>query len=332
MAEENVAVQDEIEFQPGEADGGMFGDGPPAKKAKHFWPSAKRLIGLLAPEKVLMSIVMVLVVGSVVLTVVAPRILGRAMDVIFNGFLGTSLPAGVPKDVLVEQLRAAGETRQADMLAATDVIPGQGIDFSRLAELIVLVLAMYVVASFLMWANGFLLNRLVMRVVFRLREDIQRKLNRLPLSYFDTRQRGDLMSRVTNDVDNIQAALQQAFSQLVSSLMTVLGITVMMFVVSWQLALIALVALPLSGIVAGVIGVRSQKLFAAQWKHTGALNGHVEESYSGLELIRAYGRGEEMLEEFDSRNDKLFSASFGAQFVSGMIMPAMISSPPWITG
>ena len=323
MAEENVAVQDETEFQPGEADGGMFGDGPPAKKAKHFWPSAKRLIGLLAPEKVLMSIVMVLVVGSVVLTVVAPRILGRAMDVIFNGFLGKSLPAGVPKDVLVEQLRAAGETRQADMLAATDVIPGQGIDFSRLAELIVLVLAMYVVASFLMWANGFLLNRLVMRVVFRLREDIERKLNRLPLSYFDTRQRGDLMSRVTNDVDNIQAALQQAFSQLVSSLMTVLGITVMMFVVSWQLALIALVALPLSGIVAGVIGVRSQKLFAAQWKHTGALNGHVEESYSGLELIRAYGRGEEMLEEFDSRNDKLFSASFGAQFVSGMIMPAM---------
>ena len=323
MAEENVAVQGETEFQPGEADGGMFGDGPPAKKAKHFWPSAKRLIGLLAPEKVLMSIVMVLVVGSVVLTVIAPRILGRAMDVIFNGFLGTSLPAGVPKDVLVEQLRAAGETRQADMLAATDVIPGQGIDFSRLAELIVLVLAMYVVASFLMWANGFLLNRLVMRVVFRLREDIERKLNRLPLSYFDTRQRGDLMSRVTNDVDNIQAALQQAFSQLVSSLMTVLGITVMMFVVSWQLALIALVALPLSGIVAGVIGVRSQKLFAAQWKHTGALNGHVEESYSGLELIRAYGRGEEMLEEFDSRNDKLFSASFGAQFVSGMIMPAM---------
>src|SRR5690606_3792417 len=180
MAEENVAVQDETEFQPGEADGGMFGE-VPAKKAKHFWPSAKRLISLLGPERALMSIVMVLAVASVVLTVIAPRILGKAMDVIFNGFLGSSLPAGVPKDVLVEQLRASGEARQADMLAATDVIPGEGIDFGRLGELILVVLAMYVVASFLMWANGFLLNRLVMRVVFRLREDIERKLNRLPL-------------------------------------------------------------------------------------------------------------------------------------------------------
>ena len=323
MAQEETALaQGDEEYRPTEADGGMFGD-VPAKKAEHFWPSAKRLIGLLRPERVLMSVVMVLVIGSVVLTVIAPRVLGRAMDVIFDGYLGRSLPAGVPKDVLVEQLRASGEGRRADMLAATDVVPGTGIDFERLGELILVVLGLYVIASFLMWANGYLLNKLVMRVVFRLREDIERKLNRLPLSYFDTRQRGDLMSRVTNDVDNIQAALQQAFSQLVSSVMTVLGITVMMFVVSWQLALIALVALPLSGAVAGVIGVRSQKLFAAQWKYTGSLNGHVEESYSGLELIRAYGRGDEMLEEFDSRNDRLFSASFGAQFVSGMIMPAM---------
>nr|WP_235534007.1 ABC transporter ATP-binding protein [Sanguibacter sp. Leaf3] len=303
-------------------DGDMFG-GAPAKKAQHFWPSAKRLVGLLAPERVRMSVVVALVVVSVVLTVIAPRILGRAMDTIFNGVLGSRLPEGVPLEEVVAGARAEGNDQFADLLSNADIVPGQGIDFDRLGQLILVVLGLYVVASFLSWAQGFILNGLVMRVVYRLRQDIEEKINRLPLSYFDTRQRGDLMSRVTNDVDNIQAALQQAFSQLVQSVLTVLGITAMMFIVSWQLALIALIALPLSGVIAGVIGSRSQKLFAAQWKNTGAVNGHVEETYSGLELVRSFGRDEEMLEEFDVRNEKLYEASFGAQFVSGMIMPAM---------
>lgn len=318
----NPEVETADDYTPTEMDGDMFG-GTPGKKAQHFWPSAKRLIGLLRPERTLMSVVIGLVVVSVVLTVVAPRILGRAMDVIFNGFLGRRLDPDVPIDQVIAQARATGNDQYAELLTKAEVVPGVGIDFDRLGQLILVVLGMYVAASFLMWAQGFILNKLVMRVVYRLREDIERKLNHLPLRYFDTRQRGDLMSRVTNDVDNIQAALQQAFSQLVQSVMTVLGIIVMMFVVSWQLALVALVALPLSGVIAGFIGVRSQKLFAAQWKNTGALNGHVEESYSGLELIRAYGRGEEMLTEFDERNEKLYKAAFGAQFVSGMIMPAM---------
>ncbi|MCU6480560.1 ABC transporter ATP-binding protein/permease [Arthrobacter sp. A2-55] len=300
----------------------MFG-GTPAKKAQHFWPSVKRLVGLLRPERAQFSLVVALVAFSVVLTVIAPKILGAAMDVIFNGVLGAGLPAGVPLEQLVAAARAAGHGQYADMLAKTSIIPGQGIDFVQLSRLIAIVLSLYMVASTLMWLQGFLLNALVMRVVFRLREDIERKLNRLPLGYFDTRQRGDLMSRVTNDVDNIQAALQQAFSQLVQSALTVLGIGIMMFIVSWQLALIALIALPLSAIIAGVVGSRSQKLFAAQWKHTGSLNGHVEETFSGLELVRAYGRDAEMLAEFDKRNEQLFKASFGAQFVSGMIMPAM---------
>ncbi|WPF83268.1 ABC transporter ATP-binding protein [Sanguibacter sp. 4.1] len=312
----------EPEYVPTEMDGDMFG-GAPAKKAQHFWPSAKRLVGLLAPERVRMSVVVALVVVSVVLTVIAPRILGRAMDTIFNGVLGSRLPEGVPLEEVVAGARAEGNDQFADLLSNADIVPGQGIDFDRLGQLILVVLGLYVVASFLSWAQGFILNGLVMRVVYRLRQDIEDKINRLPLSYFDTRQRGDLMSRVTNDVDNIQAALQQAFSQLVQSVLTVLGITAMMFIVSWQLALIALIALPLSGVIAGVIGTRSQKLFAAQWKNTGAVNGHVEETYSGLELVRSFGRDEEMLEEFDVRNEKLYEASFGAQFVSGMIMPAM---------
>ncbi|MFC6356337.1 ABC transporter ATP-binding protein [Luethyella okanaganae] len=311
------------EYTPTEADAGMFGGGAATKKAENFWPSAKRLMGLLRPERARFAVVVALVAVSVVLTVIAPKILGLAMDVIFNGVIGSQLPAGVPLDQIVEQTRASGNDQFADLLERANVVPGQGIDFVELGRLILIVLGLYIVASVLMWAQGFLLNALVMRVVYRLREDIEHKLNRLPLSYFDTRQRGDLMSRVTNDVDNIQAALQQAFSQLVQSALTVIGIAAMMFIVSWQLALIALIALPLSAVIAGVIGARSQKLFAAQWKNTGSLNGHVEESYSGLELVRVFGRDEEMLAEFDERNERLYKASFGAQFVSGMIMPSM---------
>jgi ATP-binding cassette subfamily B multidrug efflux pump len=313
---------DDLEYTPTEMDGDMFG-GTPAKKAKHFWPSLKRLLGLLRPERVKFSFVVGIVVVSVVLTVIAPKILGAAMDVIYRGVIGSQLPPGVPLDQQIAQARAAGDDQLADMLAKTNPVPGQGIDFVELSRLIFIVLAIYLVASFLMWAQGYLLNALVMRVVYRLRSDVEAKLNRLPLSYFDTRQRGDLMSRVTNDVDNIQAALQQAFSQLVQSVLTVIGIAIMMFIVSWQLALIALIALPLSGVIAGVIGSRSQRLFTEQWKQTGSLNGHIEESYSGLELVRAFGRDEVMLAEFDERNEKLFTASFGAQFVSGTILPAM---------
>ncbi len=218
------------------------------------------------------------------------------MDVIFNGVLGSQLPAGVPLSQVIEQVRASGNDQFADLLQGTSVVPGEGIDFDTLGRLILTVLAMYTVASVLMWAQGYILNKLVMRVVRGLRQDIEDKLNRLPLRYFDTRQRGDVMSRVTNDVDNVQAALQQAFSQIVQSFLTILGITAMMFIVSWQLALIALIALPLSGVIAGVIGSRSQRLFVAQWKNTGALNGHIEETFSGQEIVRTFGRDKEMLE------------------------------------
>ena len=312
----------EYEFEPTESDGDMFG-GTPAKKAEHFWPSFKRLLGLLRPEWVGMTFVTALVVISVALTVIAPKILGQATDVIFNGAIGASLPKGATLDQVVQGARAAGQDQFADMLAGSGIVPGEGIDFTALGRLLLIVLAMYTVASLLQWWQGYILNALVMRVVYRLRADVETKLNRLPLSYFDTRQRGDLMSRVTNDVDNIQTALQQAFSQLIQSVLMVIGIGIMMFIVSWQLALIALISIPLSGVIAGVIGTRSQKLFKQQWSSTGALNGHIEESYSGLELVRAFGRDAVMLEEFDKRNGTLWKSTVGAQFVSGMIMPAM---------
>ncbi|WP_454697733.1 ABC transporter ATP-binding protein [Arthrobacter humicola] len=312
----------EEEYKPTEADGDMFG-GTPAKKAEHFWPSAKRLMGLLKPEAAGIAVVLAMVTVAVVLNVVAPKILGQAMDVIFGGVVGKQLPSGVSKDQFVDGLRAQGENNFADMIAKMELVPGVGIDFQKLSFLISVVLVMYFVANIFTWLQGYVLNVLVMRVVRKLRDDTEKKLNRLPLNYFDTRQRGDTLSRVTNDVDNIQQALQQAFAQLLSSALTVLGIVIMMFVVSWQLALIALVALPLSGVAAGIIGSRSQKLFAAQWKNTGQLNGQIEESFSGHDLVRVFGRDADILASFDERNEALYKASFGAQFVSGMIMPVM---------
>ncbi|WP_101632696.1 ABC transporter ATP-binding protein [Arthrobacter crystallopoietes] len=300
----------------------MFG-GTPAKKAKHFWPSAKRLFGLLKPEKAAIAVVLAMVIIAVVLNVIAPRVLGNAMDVIFNGAISSNLPAGATQEQVIAGLRAQGQEQFADLLSGMEITPGTGIDFELLGRLIAIVLGMYVVSSLFMWLQGYVLNQVVMRVVYNLRRDVEDKLNRLPLNYFDTRQRGDLLSRVTNDVDNVQQALQQAFAQLIMSALSLIGITVMMFIVSWQLAVIALIALPLSAVGAGLIGARSQKLFAAQWKNTGQLNGHIEESFSGHDLVRVFGREKESLAQFDEKNEELYKASFGAQFVSGMIMPVM---------
>ncbi|WP_435299612.1 ABC transporter ATP-binding protein [Timonella sp. A28] len=301
----------------------VWSEGAPARKAEHFWPSAKRLVGLLSPYKVGMAVVIGMLVVAVVLAVIAPRILGKGMDVIFAGALGLNIPAGTDINVVIEQLRASGDTNQADMLARMDIVPGQGIDFTQLLTYILIVLAMYLVGAFFSWCSGWLLNRLVMKVVYKLRQDVEDKLNRLPLGYFDNKQRGDVLSRVTNDVDNIQNALQQAISQLIQSVLSVIGIIIMMFIVSWQLALIALIALPLSAVAAGVIGSRAQTLFTRQWKTTGALNGQIEESFSGHELMKVFGREKDMVERFRDRNDALYEASFGAQFMSGMIYPVM---------
>lgn len=301
----------------------VMGEGAPPRKAQNFWPAAKRLVGLLSPHKAGIGLVLFLVSAGVILSVIAPRITGKAMDVIFSGVLGKGLPAGVPLTDIVAGLRASGENNQADMLEKMNIIPGQGIDFTKLGEYILIVLLLYVFASLFMWAQGWLLNRLVMRVVFQLRQDVESKIHRLPLSYFDNKQRGDVLSRVTNDVDNIQNALQQAISQLLQALLTVIGIVIMMFVVSWQLAVIALIALPLSALAAGLIGSRAQKMFALQWKTTGRLNGQIEESFSGHDLMKVFGREEDMAEEFAQRNEELFQASYGAQYVSGTIFPVM---------
>ena len=320
-AKTELTDEEIVELQESGA-GDDWGDGP-ARKAKAFWPSAKRLLGLFRTERIGMVVVFAMVLVAVVLNVWAPHVLGKAMDAIFGGLISGQMPAGTSRDQVIAGMRAQGQDQAAEMLSGMDFVPGQGIDFEQLGRLILTVLAMYVVAQTFMWLQGRLLNDLVMRIVYRLRQEIEAKLNRLPLSHFDTRQRGDLLSRTTNDVDNVQQAMQQAFSTLFYSVLTIIGIVGMMFWLSWQLALIALIALPVAGVVVGVIGKRSQQLFTAQWRETGRLNGHIEESFTGHELVTVFGRQEDMAARFDERNEAMYEASFKAQFFSGMIMPIM---------
>ena len=268
----------------------MAGDGfsnKAPRKAKHFWPSAKRLLGLLAPFKAALVAVFVMNAASVLLGVYAPRVMGQAVDVIFTGAMS------------------------------------HGVDFERLRTLILIILGLYVGSSILMWAQGAILNRLTMRAVFDLRERVEAKINRLPLRYFDTRQRGDVMSRTTNDVDNVQQALQQSLSSLFNALLTVVGILVMMFAISWQLALVALLSLPLTGLIMAVVGTRSQKQFTTQWKATGDVNGHVEESFSGHDVALIFGRTDQLRDEFAKRNEELAGAAQKAQFLANSMHPIM---------
>ena len=210
------------------------------------------------------------------------------------------------------------------MVQRLDVTPGVGIDFSLLGEILLVALGLYVISSLLLWWQGYLLNAAVQRSIYRMRNEVQTKINRLPLSYFDRSPRGELLSRVTNDIDNISQALQQTLSQLLTSLLTVVGVVIMMFVVSPLLALIALITIPISVLVTGVIGKRAQKQFVAQWRTTGELNGHVEEAFTGQSLVKVFGRRAEVEEVFRQRNEGLYSSSFAAQFISGMIMPTMM--------
>ena len=288
-----------------------------------FWPSVRRLMSRLSPERVKLVTVLALGVASVAFMVIGPKILGRATDLIFAGAIGRQLPAGLTTEQVVAAARAAGNNNIADMLARMHVVPGQGIDFGALGSVLLLALGLYVASSVFSWMQGFLLNDVVQRTVFKLRSDVEDKLSRLPLQFFDKQPRGELLSRVTNDIDNVSLSLQQTISQLLFGMLTVVGVLTMMFVVSPLLALIALVTVPVSMLVTKVIAKRSQKQFIAQWRLTGVLNGQIEETFTGHELVKVFGRQREVEEVFRERNEQLFQASFGAQFISGLIMPAM---------
>ncbi len=298
--------------------------GQPAEKSMTFLPSAKRLLRRLRPQRLRLLVVIALALVSVTLNVLGPKILGHATDLIFSGVIGKKLPAGLTLQQVVEHERAAGHGRVADMLAKMDVIPGVGINFRTVGYVLLLALCLYIAASVLSALQGLVLNGVVQHTVLELRAEVEEKLNRLPLPYFDDQPRGEILSRVTNDIDNISQSLQQTLSQLLTSLLTIIGVLVMMFVISPLLAVIALVIVPASMVVTGQIAKRSQRQFIAQWTHTGELNAQIEEAFTGHELVKVFGRQREVEAAFAGKNEELFQASFGAQFVSGIIMPSMM--------
>ncbi|MEV6489962.1 ABC transporter ATP-binding protein [Actinoplanes sp. NPDC051633] len=302
----------------------MMAAGMPKEKLQDFKGSSKRLLGLVKPWKEQAAAVLVLGIASVFLTVLGPWLLGKATDIVFAGVVGRMLPAGANKEELVDQLRQQGENTKADLLSGVDAIPGQGIDFTRLWHLLAWVALVYVGASLFAALQGRLTATIVQRLVYRLRSDVETKLSRLPLSYFDQQPRGEVLSRATNDTDNIAQTLQQTFSQLVTALLTIIGVLAMMFWISPLLALIALVTVPVSFFITTAVGKRSQPQFVRQWSTTGKLNGHIEEMFTGHSLVKVFGREQEAAETFRQHNDALYQSAFRAQFISGLIQPAMM--------
>ncbi|WP_427922645.1 ABC transporter ATP-binding protein [Streptomyces sp. cg40] len=301
----------------------MAGTGPDAR-SMDFKVSGKRLIGQFRPERLTIGILLVCVVISVGLNVVGPKILGNATDLVFAGIIGRQMPAGTTKAQALQAMRDRGQGSVANMLKSTDFTPGKGIDFTSVGHVLLLALGTFMVAGLLMAVATRMVNRAVNRTMFRLRENVQTKMSRLPLSYFDKRQRGEVLSRATNDIDNIGQTLQQSMGQLINSVLTIIGVLAMMFWVSWLLALVALVTVPLSFLVATRIGKRSQPHFVQQWRSTGKLNAHVEEMYTGHTLVKVFGRQDESAKLFAEQNDALYEAGFKAQFNSGVMQPLMM--------
>ncbi|MGW7102321.1 ABC transporter ATP-binding protein [Streptomyces sp. NPDC054838] len=302
--------------------GGRMMTGP-VQRSMDFKGSGKRLLGQLAQDRVKIWGMVAAVVGSVACSVVGPKILGNATDLVFAGIVGRQMPAGLTKAQALDGLRARGQGGMADMLSGTDFTPGQGIDFGAVGVVAVWALVVFTLAGLLMLVATRLSNHVMNGTVYRMREELQAKLSRLPLSYFDQQKRGEVLSRATNDIDNIGQTLQQTMGQLLNSLLTIVGVLAMMFWISPLLALVALVTVPVSVFVAAKIGKKSQPQFVAQWKTTGVLNAHIEEMYSGHALVKVFGRQKESAAVFAEQNEALYRASFKAQLVSGIMQPVM---------
>jgi ATP-binding cassette subfamily B protein len=303
----------------------MMGMGMPTARSKDFSGAMRRLLGQLAPELPLVLLVVVLAVVSVTFAVLGPRLLGEATNQIFAGIMSTQLniPAGETKDQFVAGLRVQGQNQLADLVASLNLVPGRGVDFGALGQLLAILVGIYLLSSVFSWIQAYVMAGVTQRTVYRLREQVDRKLARLPLRYFDSHPRGDVLSRVTNDIDNIGQSLQQSLTQLITSLLTIVGVLVMMLLISPILALVSLLAVPLSLVVTSLIIKRSQPQFVAQWASTGVLNGHVEEMHTGHSIVKLFGRQRQAIAIFDAENDRLYDASYRAQFISGIIQPAM---------
>jgi ATP-binding cassette subfamily B multidrug efflux pump len=323
-------------FGPGRGRGprggpmGHMGMAMPGAKSKDFRGSFLRLMRELQPESLWIALVIAFAVVSVILAILGPKIIGNAVNVLFAGAVGKQIgetypqAIGQPIDQVVALMRQAGLTNQADMLASmSGVVIGQGIDFGQLASILAVAVGVYLGSFVFSWGQAYVMAGVTQRTVYKLRERVSLKLGTLPLSYYDRESRGDILSRVTNDIDNISQTLQQSLTQLITSILTVIGVLIMMLTISWELAVISVLVVPVSVMITMFIARRSQVQFAAQWERTGTLNGHVEEMHTGHVIVKLFGRQEQAINEFDRYNDGLYDASWRAQFISGLIQPAM---------
>ena len=281
-------------------------------------------VGLLAGERLRLVLVAVFGAGSVACLVAGPILLGAATDVLFKGLLGSQLRPGQSKAEAVAGLRAQGHGQFAAMVSAMDVVPGAGVDVGRLGQVLLWASAVFVLGSVLGWAQNHLMAGIAMRVVYRLREAVASKLNRLPLRYFDSNPHGEILSRVTNDIDNVTTALQEGPSPLLTSVLTVLGLLAVMFWLSPLLAAASLVSIPAVIAALLVLARRSARWFSRQWDLTGELNALVEEGHTGHGLVLAFGRRAAWIAEFGRRNQELREAGFRGQYLAGLSLPAVL--------
>ncbi len=302
---------------------GAPGVGAPPARSKDLAGTLRRLLARLRPERIRLLAVLTLGVASVGFLVAGPKILGNATNVLFDGVVGKALPSGVTKAQAVALLRSHGQGQLADMLSAMNVTPGTGVDITRLGQILGVAALVYLMAAVFNFGQGFIMAGITQRAISGLRRDVEDKLARLPLRYFDSHPHGDILSRVTNDIDNLSTALQQGLSQLLTSVLTILGVLGMMLWISPLLAVVCVTVVPVAIVVMFLIARRAQVQFTSQWDETGALNGLVEETHTGHVLVQVYGRRRAVIDEFARQNRSLREASFRAQFLSGTMQPSM---------
>jgi len=266
----------------------------PGEKAKNFKGSLKRLTQYLNPRKITLLFILLMAILSTLFSIVSPKILGKATTKLFEG-----------------------------IIAMSKGVPGAKIDFDYITQILLILIGFYIISALFGYVQQYLMAGVAQKVVLDMRTQINSKLSRLPLKYFDSKTHGEILSRATNDVDNISTTLQQSITQLITSVVTIVGVIVMMLTISPWLTLITIITLPLSVLVVKGVASRSQKYFKGQQKSLGDLNGHVEEMYTGHKIVKAFGREEQSMKDFDEINDKLYHSGWKAQFLSGLIMPLM---------
>ncbi len=296
---------------------------PGGAKSKNVRETLRRLFDRLRPERFRLIASLVVGVFSVGFSVIGPKILGSATDILFNGVIGRHLPVGSTKAQAIAHLRGVGQNQVADLVSGMHLTPGIGVDMNALGRILGIAAILYCCGALFNFFQGYLMAGVTQRTMFGLRREVEEKLTRLPLRYFDSHSHGDILSRVTNDIDNLSTTIQQGLSQLLTSVLIVVGVMGMMFWISPLLAVVSVVIIPMAIFTTVRIAKRSQVQFNAQWAQTGTLNGLVEETHSGHVLVQVFGRRRAMIDEFGQQNRRLFDASFRAQFLSGIIQPTM---------